>query len=37
MNLSDYWPHDGNGSTLVTGRDPLARGRMFRVIAGVTL
>lgn len=35
--LSDYWPSEGIGSILVTSRDPLARGREFRVTAGVTL
>ncbi|KAI9775352.1 MAG: hypothetical protein M1839_001268 [Geoglossum umbratile] len=35
--LGNYWPSEGIGSILVTSRDPLAKGRAFRMTAGITL
>ena len=35
--LREYWPAEGMGSILVTSRDPLAKGRAFRMTAGVVL
>lgn len=35
--LKDYWPFEGVGSILVTSRDPLAKGRAFRMTSGHTL
>jgi len=35
--LREYWPAEGMGLILVTSRDPLAKGRAFRMTAGVVL
>ncbi|CZR65067.1 uncharacterized protein PAC_14967 [Phialocephala subalpina] len=35
--LKEYWPFEGSGSILVTSRDPLAKGRAFRMTSGHTL
>lgn len=35
--LSDYWPKQGNGSVLVTSRDPLAKSNLSFDIAGLDL